>query len=226
MPTRILVVEDEAAILKGIRDNLEMEGYEVATALTGEQALEMAGKFRPHLMILDIMLPRIDGFEVCRRLKEMKSNIGILVVSARKRETDKVQGLDLGADDYITKPFSVMEFLARVKAVLRRRGAAPPLRKYSFGEVEIDFENFTATRKGKKLPFTPREFKIMQLLMENKGRVVGRNEILNKVWGYEVFPTTRTVDNHIVKLRKYLEDDPHNPSWIVSVRSVGYRFNG
>jgi two-component system alkaline phosphatase synthesis response regulator PhoP len=172
------------------------------------------------------MLPRVDGFEVCRRLRESKSNVAVVVVSAKKEETDKVYGLDLGADDYITKPFSVMEFLARVKAVLRRRGFSPPTRKYEFGDITLDFENFEATKKGKKLPLTPREFKIMQLFVENRGRVVTRNEVLNKVWGYEVFPTTRTVDNHIVKLRKQIEDDPANPTWITSVRSVGYKFNG
>lgn len=224
--TRVLVVEDEIPILTGIRDNLEMEGYEVATALDGEAALAMIEKFKPDLIVLDIMLPKMDGFEICRRLKEAKSSAAVLIVSARKEETDKIQGLDLGADDYVTKPFSVMEFLARIKAVLRRRGHAPPLRKYSFADVKLDFEKFEATKRKKKLPLTPREFKIMRLLIENRGRVVSRNEVLNKIWGYDVFPTTRTVDNHIVKLRKHIEDDPSKPKWIVSVRSVGYKFNG
>ncbi len=224
--TKILVVEDELPILTGIRDNLEMEGYEVATAIDGEKALEMVSKFKPDLIVLDIMLPKVDGFEICRRLREGKSNAAVVIVSAKKEETDKVYGLDVGADDYITKPFSVMEFLARIKAVLRRRGHAPPLLKYAFGDIALDFENFEATKKGKKLPLTPREFKIMRLFVENRGRVITRNEVLNKVWGYEVFPTTRTVDNHIVKLRKHIEDDPAKPCWITSVRSVGYKFNG
>ncbi len=224
--TKILVVEDELPILTGIRDNLEMEGYEVATATDGEKALEMVSKFKPDLIVLDIMLPKVDGFEICRRLRERKSNAAVVIVSAKKEETDKVYGLDLGADDYITKPFSVMEFLARVKSVMRRRGHAPPVLKYSFGEIAIDFENFEATKKGKKLPLTPREFKIMRLFVENRGRVITRNEVLNKVWGYEVFPTTRTVDNHIMKLRKHIEDDPTRPVWITSVRSIGYKFNG
>jgi len=224
--TKILVVEDEVPILTGIQDNLEMEGYEVATAADGEIALELVSKFKPDLIVLDIMLPKVDGFEICRQLKEKKSNAAVVIVSAKKEETDKVYGLDLGADDYITKPFSVMEFLARIKAVLRRRGHSAPILKYNFGNIGLDFEKFEATKKGKKLPLTPREFKIMRLFVENKGRVITRNEVLNKVWGYEVFPTTRTVDNHIVKLRKHIEDDPANPKWITSVRSVGYKFNG
>ena len=223
---KILVVEDEIPILTGIRDNLEMEGYEVATATDGEQALEIVSQFKPDLIVLDIMLPKIDGFEICRKLRENKSNASVVIVSAKKEETDKVYGLDLGADDYVTKPFSVMEFLARIKAVLRRRGYSPPILKYSFGDITLDFENFEATKKGKKLALTPREFKIMRLFIENKGRVITRNEVLNKVWGYEVFPTTRTVDNHIVKLRKQIEDSPSKPKWITSVRSVGYKFNG
>lgn len=224
--TRILVVEDELPILTGICDNLEMEGYEVATAIDGEAALAMIAKFKPDLIVLDIMLPKIDGYEICRRLKESKSSAGILIVSAKKEDTDKVTGLDLGADDYVTKPFSVIEFLARIKALLRRRGQAPPLRKFSFADVKLNFEKFEAKKGKKKLPITPREFKILRLLVENRGRVVSRNEILNQIWGYDVFPTTRTVDNHIVKLRKSIEDNPAKPRHITSVRTIGYKFNG
>jgi len=222
----VLVVEDELPILMGIKDNLEMEGYEVATAADGEQALALIKRFKPDLMVLDIMLPRMDGFEVLRRIREEKTEIGVIILSAKKAETDKVYGLDIGADDYVTKPFSVMEFVARVKAVLRRRGVAVPIKHCSFGDVKIDFENYEATKGGKPVELSPREFKILRLFVENAGRVVSRNEILNKVWGYEVFPTTRTVDNYIVKIRKAIEDDPSRPRWILSVRSVGYKFTG
>jgi len=210
----------------GLKDNLEMEGYEVATATDGEQALALIRRFKPDLIVLDIMLPRKDGFEVLREIREEKLDVGVIILSAKKAETDKVYGLDIGADDYVTKPFSVMEFVARVKAVLRRRGVPSPIKRYSFGDVVIDFENYEAYKGGEKVELSPREFKILRLFVENRGRVISRNEILNKVWGYESFPTTRTVDNYVVKIRRAIEDDPTNPKWIVSVRSVGYKFTG
>jgi len=219
-------VEDELPILMGLKDNLEMEGYEVATATDGEQALALIRRFKPDLIVLDIMLPRKDGFEVLREIREEKLDVGVIILSAKKAETDKVYGLDIGADDYVTKPFSVMEFVARVKAVLRRRGVPSPIKRYSFGDVVIDFENYEAYKGGEKVELSPREFKILRLFVENRGRVISRNEILNKVWGYESFPTTRTVDNYVVKIRRAIEDDPANPKWIVSVRSVGYKFTG
>ena len=219
-------MEDELPILMGLKDNLEMEGYEVATATDGEQALALIRRFKPDLIVLDIMLPRKDGFEVLREIREEKLDVGVIILSAKKAETDKVYGLDIGADDYVTKPFSVMEFVARVKAVLRRRGVPSPIKRYSFGDVVIDFENYEAYKGGEKVELSPREFKILRLFVENRGRVISRNEILNKVWGYESFPTTRTVDNYVVKIRRAIEDDPTNPKWIVSVRSVGYKFTG
>jgi len=219
-------VEDELPILMGLKDNLEMEGYEIATATDGEQALALIRRFKPDLIVLDIMLPRKDGFEVLREIREEKLDVGVIILSAKKAETDKVYGLDIGADDYVTKPFSVMEFMARVKAVLRRRGISAPIKRYSFGDVVVDFENYEAYKGGEKVELSPREFKILRLFVENRGRVISRNEILNRVWGYESFPTTRTVDNYVVKIRRAIEDDPTNPKWIVSVRSVGYKFTG
>lgn len=213
-------------ILIGLKDNLEMEGYEVATATDGEQAMALMKRFKPDLVVLDIMLPRKDGFEVLREIREEKLDVGVIILSAKKAETDKVYGLDIGADDYVTKPFSVMEFMARVKAVLRRRGVPSPVKRYSFGDVVVDFENYEAYKGGQKVELSPREFKILRLFVENRGRVISRNEILNKVWGYESFPTTRTVDNYVVKIRRAIEDDPAKPKWIVSVRSVGYKFTG
>ena len=219
-------MEDELPILMGLKDNLEMEGYEVATATDGEQALALIRRFKPDLIVLDIMLPRKDGFEVLREIREEKLDVGVIILSAKKAETDKVYGLDIGADDYVTKPFSVMEFVARVKAVLRRRGVPSPIKRYSFGDVVIDFENYEAYKGGEKVELSPREFKILRLFVENRGRVISRNEILNKVWGYESFPTTRTVDNYVVKIRRAIEDDPRHPKWLISVRSVGYKFTG
>ena len=219
-------MEDELPILMGLKDNLEMEGYEIATATDGEQALALIRRFKPDLIVLDIMLPRKDGFEVLREIREEKLDVGVIILSAKKAETDKVYGLDIGADDYVTKPFSVMEFMARVKAVLRRRGISAPIKRYSFGDVVVDFENYEAYKGGEKVELSPREFKILRLFVENRGRVISRNEILNRVWGYESFPTTRTVDNYVVKIRRAIEDDPTNPKWIVSVRSVGYKFTG
>jgi len=219
-------VEDEVPILMGLKDNLEMEGYEVATATDGEQAMALIKRFKPDLVVLDIMLPRRDGFEVLREIREEKLDVSVIILSAKKAETDKVYGLDIGADDYVTKPFSVVEFLARVKAVLRRRGVSSPIRRYSFGDVVIDFENYEAYKGGEKVELSPREFKILRFLVENRGRVISRNEILNRVWGYESCPTTRTVDNYVVKIRRAIEDDPRHPKWLISVRSVGYKFTG
>ena len=223
---RVLIVEDEMPILTGLKDNLEMEGYEVATATDGEQAMALIKRFKPDLVVLDIMLPRKDGFEVLREIRQEKLDVGVIILSAKKAETDKVYGLDIGADDYVTKPFSVMEFMARVKAVLRRRGIPSPVKRYSFGDVVVDFENYEAYKGGQKVELSPREFRILRLFVENRGRVISRNEILNRVWGYESFPTTRTVDNYVVKIRRAIEDDPAKPKWIVSVRSVGYKFTG
>ena len=222
---RILVVEDDPAILTGVRDNLELEGYEVFTAEDGEPALDIARKKKPDLIVLDLMLPGLSGFEVLKRLRDEGSDAFVVVLTAKKEEVDKVRGLELGADDYITKPFSLIEFLARIKAILRRGPLkSQGLKKFSFADVEIDFENFEARRKGKPLKLTPREFEILKFLAENQGKVVSRNELLDKVWGYKTFPTTRTVDNHIMRLRKQIESNPSSPRYIVSVRGVGYKF--
>jgi DNA-binding response OmpR family regulator len=222
---RILVVEDDLSILTGVKDNLELEGFEVFTAEDGETGLELARKKRPDLIVLDLMLPGMNGLEVLRKLREEGSEAFMVILTAKKEEVDKVRGLNLGADDYITKPFSLIEFLARIKAILRR---GPPkskgIKKFSFAGIEIDFENFEATKKGKDLRLTPREFHILRYMAENPGKVISRNELLDKVWGYKTFPTTRTVDNHIMRLRKQIESDPSEPRFILSVRGVGYKF--
>ncbi len=226
MSEKILLVEDDPAILTGVRDTLEMEGYRVLTARDGEAGLKLAKAEDPDLVILDIMLPRLSGLDVCRKLREERIRGTILLLTARAAEKDKVRGFEAGADDYVTKPFSLAELLLRVKALLRRTEKAEDrLAQARFGDIEIDFVKFEARKRGKLIGLTPREMKIMRLFCENPGRVITRNELLDKVWGYDVFPTTRTVDNHIVKLRKAIEDEPSSPRHILSVRGVGYKFD-
>jgi DNA-binding response OmpR family regulator len=224
---KVLVIEDEPSILMGVKDNLEYEGHEVHTAEDGDAGLELAREKQPDLVVIDIMLPGTNGFSICKTLRGEGFAGGIIMLTARKEEVDKVRGLNMGADDYVTKPFSVVEFIARVNAVLRRGvRAAEPLARYRFGDIELDFLNYQATRGDKPLTLTPREFKILRLFVENRGRVISRNELLDKIWGYTIFPTTRTVDNHIVRIRKQIEPNPSTPQYIISVRGVGYKFTG
>jgi len=224
---KILVVEDEEAILMLLEDDLTMEGYEVATARDGERGLSMAQEGVYDLVILDVMLPRKDGFEVCRQLRGSGAAVPILMLTAKSQEIDKVLGLELGADDYVTKPFSPRELIARVRAILRR-GKAPPQRieRYRFGDVAIDFKKFETTRNGRAIDLTAREYALLRFLIEHRDGAVSRSEILEEVWGGEVEVFPRTVDTHVANLRKKLEDDPSDPHHIVGVRSVGYRFAG
>ena len=224
---KILVVEDEEAILMLLEDDLTMEGYEVATARDGERGLSMAQEGVYDLVILDVMLPRKDGFEVCRQLRGSGAAVPILMLTAKSQEIDKVLGLELGADDYVTKPFSPRELIARVRAILRR-GKAPPQRieRYRFGDIDIDFKKFETTRSGRAVDLTAREYALLRFLIEHRDGAVSRSEILEEVWGGEVEVFPRTVDTHVANLRKKLEDDPSDPRHIVGVRSVGYRFAG
>jgi DNA-binding response OmpR family regulator len=226
MAEKILVVEDDPSILLGVRDTLEVEGFTVITARDGESGLKLALSEDPDLVVLDVMLPRLSGIDVCRKLHESRIRGAILMLTARAAEADKVKGFQAGADDYLTKPFSLVELLLRVRALLRRTPRVEDrLATFSFGAIAADFVKFEAKRGGRMIELTPREFKILRLFCESAGKVVTRNELLDKVWGYDVFPTTRTVDNHIVKLRKAIEDDPANPRFILSVRGVGYKFD-
>ncbi len=226
--TRLLVVEDEEDLLKGLEINLLDEGYEVLTATRGDEALELAMRENLDLIILDIMLPEMNGLDVCRALRSRSNDVPIIMLTARADEIHRVVGLEMGADDYVTKPFSLPELLARVRANLRRyqRGTGPRPHTCSFADIEIDFDAYTARRAGDAIHLTPTEFELLRLLIANKGSVVSRDKILNEVWGYSSYPTTRTVDNHILKLRQKLGDDSKDPKYIVAVYGEGYKFIG
>jgi DNA-binding response OmpR family regulator len=229
MTNRILVIEDDASIRLGLEDTLKAKGYEVAVATRGQAGLELAERSRPDLIILDIMLPDLDGFEVCRRLKNPRGGmpeVPIIMLSARGAELDRVRGLELGADDYVTKPFSLMELLARVAAVLRRgaRAAAEP-DSLEFGDVKIDFVRQSASKAGRPLELPVRAFAILKVFARRPGEVVSRDVLLDEAWGYEKYPNTRTVDNHLVKLRKALEDEPERPRYLITVHGAGYRLD-
>jgi two-component system alkaline phosphatase synthesis response regulator PhoP len=224
---RILVIEDEPQMRLGLRDNLELEGYEVETAVDGNEGLAKAATFSPDLVLLDVMLPKKNGFDVCRELRARASSTPIVMLTARSAETDKVLGFELGADDYVTKPFSITELLARVRAVLRRAGTQPPpTEAIRIGDLEVDFKLHQARRGKERVEFTAREFDLLRYLVEHTGRVVTREQILNEVWGYEEFPTTRTIDNFVAKLRQKIETLPHAPEHILTIHGSGYKFVG
>jgi DNA-binding response OmpR family regulator len=223
---RILVVEDDLAILRGLKDNLEFESYEVLTAADGALGYALLKENKPDLVILDLMLPKMSGYEICRKVRNEGITTPILMLTARGEEIDRVAGLDLGADDYVTKPFSVPELLARVRALIRRAqqsrtGDLP--NELLFDDVVIDFKCFEARKAGKIVEMSRKEFGILRLLAARTGEVVRRDELLNEVWGYDQYPTTRTVDNHIALLRGKLEEDPANPRRLLTVYGVGYR---
>jgi DNA-binding response OmpR family regulator len=223
--SKVLVIEDDAAILRGLADNLKHEGYAVFTATTGEAGYDLQRTQKPDLIILDLMLPRMSGLELCRKLRAEGVQTPILMLTARSEESDRVIGLDLGADDYVTKPFSLRELMARVRALLRRMPASADLPDVlTFGDVEIDFRRYVARRHGKPVEMTRKEFATLRLLAARSGEVVTREELLNEVWGYEAYPVSRTVDNHIAGLRAKLERDPAQPVHIRTVHGVGYKF--
>ncbi len=224
---KILIVEDKEDMVTGLVFNLEAQGYKTCVAKDGEQGLLAAEREKPDLIILDIMLPKKDGFKVCRELRDKKFETPILMLTAKGKEADKVLGFEVGADDYLTKPFSLLELLARVKALLRRskeRGREPEI--YRFGTVEIDFKHYRAAKDGRPVDLTQREFEMMRLLIKNRGTVITRSHFLDKIWGYDKFPTTRTVDAHITKLRQKLEQEPDSPQFIITVHGLGYKLIG
>ena len=223
--TRILVVEDDPAILRGLADNLRFESYEVLTAGDGEAGYRLIHEQKPDLIVLDLMLPKLSGYELCRKVRGEGNTTPILMLTARGEEADRVLGLDLGADDYVTKPFSVRELLARIRAILRRAQPPHPLpHELRFDDVIVDFRSYEASRAGKPVEMARKEFNVLRLLAARTGEVVSRDELLDEVWGLNSYPNTRTVDNHIASLRAKLERDPGEPRHIKTVHGVGYKF--
>ena len=225
--TKILIVEDEPNMVAGLRDNFEFEGYEVLSAYDGSEGLEKALASSPDLVLLDVMMPKMSGLDVCKQLKAKRPSIPIIMLTARGQEIDKVVGLELGADDYVTKPFSIRELVARVKAVLRRSHTLPKEHdRYSFSDVEVDLRTCCITRSGKQIEFSAMEFELLKYFICNAGEVLSRERLLEEVWGYDRFPTTRTVDAHLVRLRQKLEPSPEQPRYFLTVHGMGYRFVG
>lgn len=224
---KILIIEDDKAILMGLKDDLEYEGYKVSTALDGKEGLKKAMDGNFQLIILDILLPGLTGFEVCKKLREAGVDTPILMLTAAKtEEMDKVTGLELGADDYVTKPIGSREMVARVKAILRRVDQKEDIPEiYEFGDVSVDFKSHEVMKAGRKLHLTALEFSLLKFFIEHRGEVLTRDDMLDEAWG-DAIVSPRTIDPHIVHLRQKLEDDPANPKYIVSVRGVGYKFNG
>jgi len=226
--TRILVVEDEPGIALGLEDDLKMEGYEVEVVADGAVASRRAKEGAFDLVVLDVMLPGKDGFEICRELRRAGLRVPILMLTAKTQEAEKVLGLELGADDYVTKPFGTRELRARIKALLRRAasGQEPEVERYRFGDVEVDFGRGELRRTGQAVELTPIEFKLLALFIRAAGRVLSRDRLLAAAWGPDTFASDRIVDNHIANLRKKIEPDPANPRYLRNVRGLGYRFDG
>ncbi len=220
--SRILLVEDDPDIVLPLEDDLRLEGYQVEAVGDGETALRRLEEARFDLLLLDVMLPGLDGFDVCRRLRRAGSQLPIVLLTAKAQEAEVVMGLELGADDYVTKPFSPRELRARLKAVLRRRDDTP--RQVRFGDLEVDFERVELRRGGTPVELTPIEFKLLSTLVRHPGRVLTRQQLLDRVWGPETYITERVVDTHVGNLRKKIEREPKQPRYVVSVLGVGYRF--
>jgi len=227
---RILIVEDDASIVLGLEGALQDDGYETCAARTGPDGLRLAHEWRPDLLILDLMLPGMSGLEICKRLRDEGRLVPVIMLTSKAEENDKVLGLELGADDYVTKPFSLRELLARVRAHLRREEVSVPSQngskaeQYRFGDVVVDFKRHEVYKAGRLQELTNREFRLLEYFIHHPGELLTRDRLLNEIWGYEVYPTTRTVDNHILRLRKHIEPDAENPIYIKTVRGAGYLF--
>ena len=219
----ILIVEDEPDMARGLQYNLEARGYEVLVAADGDEGYRTARARKPDLVVLDVMLPKRDGFDVCRALRKAEPQLPVLMLTARGSEDDVVLGLKLGADDYIRKPFSIAELVARIEALLRRSTHGGGLRRLQLGRVVVDFERHAATRDGEPLELTAKELEIVRYFAARAGTIVSRDALLNAVWGYTSAPNTRTVDAHIVKLRQKLEETPSHPKHLVTVHGIGYK---
>ena len=229
MGQRILLVEDEAHLRDVIRLNLDLEGYDVTSVNNGKSALEEVEGKRFDLVLLDIMLPEIDGFKVCESIRLRNMKVPILIISAKGGSQDKIQGLKLGADDYLAKPFNLEELLLRVKNLLKRAdpiGASSQVEQYQFGNNVVDFSSYQImTSKGLKKLLSKKEIMLLRLLIDRRNSVVSREQILESVWGYDVYPSTRTIDNYILAFRKYFEENPKSPKYFISIRGIGYKFS-
>lgn len=226
---KILIVEDEEHILMALEDDFKLEGYQVTTSSDGNKGLELGMKNEYHAIILDVMLPGINGFEICKKLRQANKNTPIIMLTAKGQEVDKILGLELGADDYITKPFSPRELQSRVRAVIRRTNSKTVQNEPSVvkvNDLEIDFNKFEILKNNEKINLTSQEFLILKYLVHNNNKILSRMDIMDEVWGEEILVSSRTVDTHIAKLRAKLEDDPHHPVLIKSLRNLGYMFIG
>jgi len=223
---RILIVDDEPEMVRGLEDNFRFEGYQTLAATTGKEGLALAVREAPDLILLDIMMPELSGWDVLRALRQKGLDVPVIMLTARGEEVDRVLGLELGADDYVTKPFSLRELLARVRAVLRRPGPRLKFEEFAFGDVRIRLRGRQVFKAGQEVRLTRKEFDLLRYLVEHRGEVVTRDRLLDEVWGYEQFPTTRTVDTHVLRLRQKFEKDPERPAWILTVHGQGYKFAG
>ena len=211
-------------MVRGLEDNLRFEGYQTVAATNGEDGLALALSGAPDVVLLDVMMPRMSGWDVCRELRRHGVDVPVIMLTARGAEVDRVQGLELGADDYVTKPFSLRELLARVRAVLRRPGPRRKFEEFAFGDVRIRLRGRQVFKGGREVRMTRKEFDLLVFLVAHRGEVLTRERLLEEVWGYERYPTTRTVDTHIVRLRQKFEAEPENPRWILTTHGQGYRF--
>ncbi len=223
---RILIVDDEPEMVRGLEDNLRFEGYQTLAATNGKDALALAYREGPDLILLDVMMPQLSGWDVLRSLRQKGLDVPVIMLTARGEEMDRVLGLELGADDYVSKPFSLRELLARVRAVLRRPGPRQRAEEVAFGEIRLHLRARQAFKAGKEVRLTRKEFDLLRYLAEHRGEVITRDRLLDEVWGYEHFPTTRTVDTHILRLRQKFEKDPERPVYIVTMHGQGYKFTG
>ena len=220
----ILIVDDEPEIVRGLEDNLRFDGYATLSAGNGADALALAAREAPDLILLDVMMPRMSGWDVCRRLREKGIDVPVIMLTARGEEIDRVRGLELGADDYVTKPFSLRELLARVRAVLRRPGPRTRFEEFAFGDVRVRSRTRQVWKAGREVRLTRKELDLLVFLIAHRGEVITRERLLDEVWGYERFPTTRTVDMHVLRLRRKFEADPDRPVWILTLHGHGYKF--
>lgn len=224
MSEHILIVDDESNMRRGLKDNLEFEGYKVSEAVDGVDALSKVAENKPDLIVLDVMMPNLSGFEVCKKLRKDGNETPIILLTAKGEEIDKVLGLEMGADDYVQKPFSIRELIARIKAVLRRSSSkSEDAEEITIGLLTINFKEYIASRQGVEEKLSHKEFEILHYLMDHKNEIVDRYDLLKNVWGYDEQPTTRTVDNFIVKLRQKIEENPSSPKHIITIHGVGYK---